>query len=94
MQERHVHIPRTLNAPPMIFMFHADNIIIIVVTLVLTGLMNIWYIGLVMAYFLSRFWRELKEFGGRGLMVRFLYWHTGLFRGWINIPSHVREYLK
>ena len=94
MQERNFHIPRTLNAPAMIFMFHADNITLIVIIMVLPGLMNIWYIGIVVAYFVSRMWRELKESGGRGLLVRFIYWHTSLFLGWIKIPSFVREYVK
>lgn len=58
-------IPRTLNAPVMLFIFQADNFILVTVIMTMTGLLNVWYIGIVLSMVLVRAWNELKEAGGR-----------------------------
>ena len=86
-------IPRTLNAPVILFIFQADNFILVTVILTMTGLLKIWYVCIVLSMVLVRAWNELKEAGGQGLVMRYLYWYLPSFLG-IKIASNVREYLR
>jgi len=86
-------IPRTLNAPALLFIFQADNFILVTVIMILTSLLNVWYIGIVLSMVLIRVWNELKEAGGQGLVMRYLYWYLPSLFG-IKITSNIREYIR
>ena len=51
-------------------------------------------LGLVLAIVFGRGYATLKEEGGRGLLMKILYWYTPS-ELWLSkrIPSHIREYI-
>lgn len=86
-------IPRTLNAPMLFFIFQVDNFIVVTVIMVITGLLNIWYVGILVSILFVKTWNGLKEGDGQGLVMRFLYWHLPFLFG-IKIQSNIREYIR
>lgn len=93
MSDQDFWIPRTLDAPPMIFFWEADTAVIAIFWLVIGGLMAMPILGLVLAVICCKGYAYMKEEGGRGLIVRILYWYTPSGQ-WLSkrFPSHVREY--
>ena len=50
--------------------------------------------GVVLAIVIGRGYAHLKEEGGRGLLMKILFWYTPS-EMWLSkrIPSHIREYI-
>jgi conjugal transfer pilus assembly protein TraL len=86
-------IPRNLDAPPLFFLWEADTALLFVAAVLLGALFGSFLFGVVLAVLAVRGYRRLKEEGGRGLIVRLLYWYTPS-ESWVShhLPSHVREY--
>ena len=87
-------IPRTLDAPAL-FLFWEAETVMIWITVVLGGFaLDVWYLGVAFGAVAGRAWTALKSDGGRGLLVRILYFHTpsGLWLGRC-LPSFQREFL-
>lgn len=94
MEEEDYWIPRNLDAPPLMFMWEADSAILVIFWLIVGGVLNMFLMGLVLAIAFGRGYAHLKEEGGRGLLMKILYWYTPS-EIWISkrIPSHIREYI-
>ena len=86
-------IPRNLEAPNMLLIWEMDSAVLYTIILVLFSVLTLYFTGLTLAFYTTRGYGYLKEEGGRGLVVKLLYWYTPLGM-WIssNLPSHVREY--
>jgi len=95
MNEEDYWIPRQLDAPNLFFMWDADNAMIVIVFIFLGGMMNMFFVGIVLAIIFGRAYARLKEEGGRGLLVKILYWYTPS-DWWLTkkLPSHVREFIR
>lgn len=87
-------IPRTLDAPPLMLMFEADVAMIFLFIVFLFMTMQATLFGLVLGVIAARGYSKLKEEGGKGLLIKILYWYTpsGV---WFtdSRPSHIREYI-
>jgi conjugal transfer pilus assembly protein TraL len=94
MDEEEYWIPRHLDAPPLLFLWEADSAILVVFWLIVGGVLNMFLLGLVLAIVFGRGYATLKEEGGRGLLMKILYWYTPS-ELWLSkrIPSHIREYI-
>jgi conjugal transfer pilus assembly protein TraL len=94
MDEEDYWIPRHLDAPPLLFLWEADSAILVVFWLIVGGVLNMFLLGLVLAIVFGRGYATLKEEGGRGLLMKILYWYTPS-ELWLSkrIPSHIREYI-
>ena len=92
MRQDDYWIPRQLDAPHLFFLWEADSAVLCIITMLLCLLYGSFVFGLVVTLLLLRGYRKLKEEGGRGLMVRLLYWYTP--SQWISkdAPSCIREY--
>ena len=86
------HVPRHLNAPPLLFIFEADSVMIWGTWMLLGLIMSMPLLGFMMAELSRRIYMKLKEEGGRGLIMRLLYWYTpvNLSEG---INSEYREFI-
>jgi len=86
-------IPRTLDAPKMFFLWELDTAFIFIFWIILGALMQTIIIGLILGFFVTRAYSQLKAEGGRGLILRFLYWYTPSDL-WLTkqYPSHIKEY--
>lgn len=91
MNRHDYHVPRTLNAPPMLFIFEADSAMVWGVWILLGAIMGMPLMGLMMAEVFRRLYGKLKNEGGRGLIMRLLYWYTPLNLG-NGINSEIREF--
>jgi len=95
--EERFYIPRTLDDPPMFLLWHFDTAAVFLVCVILFSILGsgtMFVLGCVSGMGLSRAYSELKQEGGRGLLIRVLYWYTPSewwFRS--SAPSHVREYI-
>lgn len=87
-------IPRQLDAPPLFFMWEADVAMIYVFWIFMGAILNMFLLGLVMAIIFGRGYARLKEEGGRGLIMKLLYWYTPSDL-WLSKkhPSYIREYI-
>jgi len=85
-------IPRHLDAPPLLFMWEADTAMIFIVLMLMGMLLQSVILGLGSAILVTRVYRRIKEEGGRGLLVKLMYWYWP--SDWVTSrhPSHVREY--
>lgn len=94
MDESQYWIPRHLDAPPLLFLWEADSAMLVITLLIMGGLLNMFIVGVVLAYFVGRGYQQLKEEGGRGLITKVLYWHTpsDIWLG-RHLPSHQREWV-
>lgn len=94
MEDEDFWIPRELDAPPLFFIWEADGAIIFIVCLLLGAMLNMFVAGLVIAFIIVKGWAYLKDEGGRGLLMKFLYWYTPSDI-WLTkkLPSHIREYI-
>ena len=95
MDERFM-IPRTLDDPPLFFLWAFDEAMVVVVGTVFGALMGKAMIlaGLGVGIWGARSFGKLKVEGGRGLLIRALYWHTPS-EWWFAsaTPSYVREFV-
>lgn len=93
MDGRYV-IPRTLDDPPLFFMWNFDEAIIVIVAGILFGILGQLVPGLFAGYLLARAYARLKAQGGRGLLMKALYWMTPS-DWWLRsrAPSNIREYV-
>lgn len=94
MDESQYWIPRNLDAPPLFFLWELDSAMIVLVCLIFGGLLNMFMVGVLLAYVLGRGYQQLKEEGGRGLITKVLYWYTPS-DVWLgsHLPSSRREYV-
>lgn len=94
MNEDDFWIPRNLDAPPLLWMWEADSAVLVVVCVMLGGLLNMLLVGILLAVLLGRGYQHLKAEGGRGLIMKTMFWYTPSVY-WLSnrIPSHIREYI-
>lgn len=94
MDEQDYWIPRNLDAPALLFMWEADTAMIVIFWLLIGGLLNMLPLGIMLAIAFGRGYTYLKEEGGRGLLLKVMYWYTPS-DVWLSkrIPSYVREYI-
>ena len=87
-------IPRNLDAPPLFFLWEADSAMLVIFFLIIGGLLNMFFLGVVLAIVFGRGYAHLKEEGGRGLIMKILFWYT-VSELWLSkrFPSHIREYI-
>ncbi|MDH5181919.1 MAG: type IV conjugative transfer system protein TraL, partial [Gammaproteobacteria bacterium] len=69
-------IPRHLDDPPMVFMWEADEAGTFIFLMLFGALFQQFIPGIVLGFFASRSLARIKQAGGRGLILRFLYWYT------------------
>ena len=87
-------IPRHLDAPSLFFIWDADNAVIVIAFIFIGALLNMLSVGVVLAIIFGRGYARLKEEGGRGLLMKILYWYTPS-DWWLTkrYPSHRREFI-
>lgn len=96
MEER-FYIPRTLDDPPLFFMWALDDAAVFLCGIILFSLMGsalMFLVGCATGLAAARGYARLKQAGGKGFVVRALYWYSPSdwwFRS--PAPSHVREYI-
>jgi conjugal transfer pilus assembly protein TraL len=85
-------IPRNLDAPPLMFMWEADSAAIYILFVFLGALMQMFLFGIFCAVVVGRAYARLKEEGGKGLLMKIVYWYTP--STWLTQrhPSHIREF--
>lgn len=86
-------VPRNLDAPPLLLMWEADTAILFFGVFLFGSVFGSVLFATLVAVLCARAYRRLKEEGGRGLIVRLLYWYTP-YGTWLrrHLPSHIREY--
>lgn len=94
MDEDDYWIPRNLDAPALMFMWEADSAVLVIFWLIVGGVLNMFLMGVVLAIVFGRGYAYLKEEGGRGLLMKIMFWYTPS-EIWLSkrVPSHVREYI-
>jgi conjugal transfer pilus assembly protein TraL len=94
MGEEDFWIPRKLDASPLFFIWEADIAMVYVVWILLGGVLNMILLGIFFALVFGRGYARLKEEGGKGLIIKLLYWYTPS-EMWIakSLPSHLREFV-
>lgn len=94
MDDNDYWIPRNLDAPPLMFMWEADSAVLVIFCVILGGVLNMFLMGVVLAIVVGRGYAHLKDEGGRGLIMKILFWYTPS-ETWLSkhIPSHIREYI-
>lgn len=94
MDEDDYWIPRNLDAPALMFMWEADSAVLVIFWLIVGGVLNMFLMGVVFAIVFGRGYAYLKEEGGRGLLMKIMFWYTPS-EIWLSkrVPSHVREYI-
>ena len=87
-------IPRNLDAKPLFFLWEADSAMLVIFFLIIGGILNMFFLGVVLAIIFGHAYASLKEEGGRGLIMKILFWHTAS-EFWLSkrFPSHIREYI-
>lgn len=95
MDERFA-IPRTLDDPPLFFLWPFDEAAVVVTWTIFGSLLGSHCLvaGMLAGIACARLFARVKVEGGRGLLVRALYWYTPS-EWWFPTatPSHQREYL-
>lgn len=93
MSQESYWVPRTLDDPPMLLFFQADTASVFLVVFLLTISFS-FIAGVLLAYFCTRLFVQIKENGDKGLIMQILYWYTPsdmwLSKLW---SSSVREYV-
>lgn len=89
-------IPRTLDDPPLFFMWQIDEASVVILWGLLCGVLSgmMFVPGVVFGIVCAKQLAKVKAEGGRGLLIRALYWYTPS-DWWLPslTPSHVREYV-
>jgi len=93
MEMERYMIPRHLDDPPMVFMWDADEAGTFMFLMLFGALFQQFIAGVILGLLTSRALARIKQAGGRGLILRFLYWYTRSDL-WIKCraPSFMREY--
>jgi len=90
------YIPRTLDDPPLFFLWAFDEASLFIACALLGGMLGkeLAILGVVMGWVAARGLARIKQQGGRGLLVRVLYWYIPS-EWWFPTltPSWAREYL-
>lgn len=87
-------IPRNLDAAALFFLWESDSAMIVIVCLILGGVLNMFLLGVLLAFVIGKGYAYLKEEGGRGLFIKILYWFTpSEFVTGSRLPSHKREFI-
>jgi len=86
-------IPRNLDAPPLLFMWEADSAGVYLLFFFLGALMQMFVFGVICAIVVGRAYARLKDEGGKGLLMKMVYWYTP--SSWLTTrhPSHIREWI-
>lgn len=94
MGEEDFWIPRNLDAPPLLFIWEADIAMFYFIWILLGLAFDMFVLGLIFAVIFGRGYARLKEEGGKGLIVKLLYWYTPSDL-WVSksLPSHYREFI-
>lgn len=88
------YIPRSLDAPPLFFIWEADTALVYFVILILSLAMDMLVIGLFLAIVVGRSYSRLKEQEGSGLLLKMIYWFMpSQIISKDYLPSHIREYV-
>lgn len=84
-------IPRKLDAPKLLLLWHLDSAFIVIVILLLFSMLNMVPVAIFLAYVVGKGYSYLKEEGGKGLLIKFMYWFlpTPFSK---RFPSYIREY--
>lgn len=92
--EQDYWIPRHLDAPNLFFIWEADSAFLFIVCVLLCAVLNMFVPGVILGIFACRGYSYLKEEGGRGLLMKLMYWYTPSDT-WLSkkLPSYVREYI-
>ncbi len=89
-------IPRTLDDPPLFFLWNFDEAALFLIWAILGAVMGAmtFLLGAMVGYLFARGYARMKEQGGRGLLFRVLFWYVPS-DWWITTrtPSDVREYI-
>lgn len=96
VNEEDFWIPRTLDAPALFFLWELDSAILFIGWSLLGAIMGGmgFLFGIVLGWGSARAYSQLKEEGGRGLIIKILFWFTpSEFWASKKHPSHVREYI-
>lgn len=75
MDQREYLVPRFLDAPPMVLFIEADTAAIALGFLFLGFFIKQVIICTLIGVLIARFYARSKGDGGRGAVVRFLYWY-------------------
>ena len=92
MSEKPYFIPRRLDDPPLLFLWQADSVLLVVFFFILGCLLQVPVIATLLGLSVARAWGRLRESGSRGLLPALLYWYGPFWL--VGRPmSSVREYL-
>lgn len=88
-------IPRTLDAPVLFFMWEADSAVIFLTWTILGAVMGGigLLFGVAVGWGFARGYVQLKEEGGKGLILKILFWFTPSQWASKRNPSHIREHI-
>lgn len=92
MDYRDTHIPRNLNAAPMFLIFEGDIAFGYIICILLFSVMNMFLMGFLAAEIFRRVYSRIKSDGGRGLIIRLLYWFTPINLSDGTLGSEYREF--
>lgn len=87
-------IPRHLDAPALFFKWEADSAMLVIIWILIGGVLNMFIMGILLAIVFGRGYAYMKEEGGRGLVMKILFWYTPSDI-WLSkrAPSHLKEYI-
>jgi len=95
MSESHDLIPRTLDDPPLIFLWEVDTACIFIIWCILGAVLgNVGLLfGVTIGFICAKAYTRLKDEGGRRLICKIMYWFlpSSHFISKRH-PSHIREH--
>lgn len=93
--ENDYRIPRTLDAAPLFLIWDADSAIIFITCCVLGAIMGGagLIVGILIGWIFTKAYQQLKEEGGKGLIIKMLFWFTPSSWATKRNPSHIREHI-
>ncbi|MFK5948041.1 MAG: type IV conjugative transfer system protein TraL [Methylococcales bacterium] len=94
MEQSDFWIPRNLEAPSMFFLWEADSALLVGFWIFMGAMLNMFVLGLFLAVVFSRGYEYLKEEGGKGLIMKLVYWYSPS-ELWVSrrFPSCQRIYI-
>lgn len=93
MDDKEYWMPKNLDAPPLFFVWEADTAVLWIFWVFMGAMLNMFVLGLAFAVIFSKGYSYLKEEGGKGLIMKLLYWYTPSDMWVDKAPSHIREYI-
>jgi conjugal transfer pilus assembly protein TraL len=86
-------IPRTLEDPPLIFIWETDVVIVFAGVIMIFGvILKFPVVGVILSVYAAKSFARLKENGGSSLFSSFMYWYTPAQLS-KRYPSYIREYI-